>query len=125
MRRLKILWTRKGLTLTEILIVVIIIGMLMTFSGIAFNRMHRLQDDLAKASLKLIFTEEKIYYLEEATYVAADNTSAVNDTLGLEIVDSFYTYSIAASSTSFTASAAKNNGSKTFTINETGTISEE
>lgn len=129
MKNLKIFRSSKGVTLLEIMIVIVIATTIVIGLTIAYYKhINRLRDDLAKASLQLIFTQEKIYFLDEETFIGAADTDAVNGVLGLEIDISTgrsFNYSITASSTAFTAYAVKRDGAKTFIINQTGTIIEQ
>ncbi len=80
---------KKGFTLTEMLIVVIIIGVLATLALTQYGR-HRegVLDKEASANLKLIQSAQRIYKMEFGFYADCGNTSTgeesdINDQLRL------------------------------------------
>ncbi len=96
----------KGVTLIELMIVVIIMGVLASLAIPRFmNTTARAKQSEVRGILKQIYTQERCYYQEFDTYT--DDIP----TLGIEIVkkmgNSWYNYSITinGNGTSFTATA--------------------
>lgn len=111
----------RAFTLVEVIVVTIIIGVMAILAMPGFiNTRERILDNEAKANLKLIQNAEKIYRLENNTYINCANTSTVNTTLKLSLPTSNWNYKVvSASATQFTAKGQRtsNNNCK-WQINE-------
>ena len=74
----------KAMTLIELLIVIIIVGIVVTF---AIPEIHQAKehaiDKEAAANLKLIRAAERLYHIETSTYYASAAILAINDNLKL------------------------------------------
>ena len=107
---------KKGFTLLEIMIVIVIIGILSTL-GISqyIPARERAFGKEAIANLKLIRAAEKIYYMELGTYYGPqNNVTFINTNLKLQLVETNWDYNIeSANATSFTAIADRQ-GSGTY-----------
>jgi len=115
-----------GFTLTELLIVVIIVGIVATLAlPMLVKTMEKAKLGEAASNLNLIRTGEKIYFLEYGTYwpdIADLNIENPNDQ-----TNSYFIYSITAPAptTDFTAKAARKEGrysGKAVYIDKGGTI---
>jgi prepilin-type N-terminal cleavage/methylation domain-containing protein len=105
----------KAFTLTELMIVIVIIGILATMAIVQFSGPK--EDSLekeAKSNLKLIAAAEKIYRMEIGSYVGAANTSDINARLRLMLPNSTnknWEYSVTGvDETHFTANASRTSG---------------
>lgn len=111
---------RKGFTLVEVLIVVIIIGILAAIGIPQFaSSIEKAKGGEARSGLGHVQTAEKIYFIENETY-----TATVGD-LDLTMSSTYWTFSFEATATTFTATATRNSGTRsgqTITLNETGAI---
>lgn len=78
---------RRGYNLIEVIIVVIIIGILVTFAMPQFSKTReRAFDNEAKANLRLMQAAEKIYKMEIGGYYGPSNViAAINTNLKLSI----------------------------------------
>ena len=94
--------TRKGFTLIEVLIVVIILGILATIAIPQFARMTR-KARLAEAwtNLAAIRTGESVYYMEESAY-----TTNIGQLDAGEATSTNFTYSVNVSGSTFNAASA-------------------
>lgn len=88
--------SKKAVTLIEILIVVVIVGILATFAMPAYRRaQERARDNEAQSMLKLIQHAEKVYRLEHpSTYVSCVDTTTCNETLRLNLSADYWDYSV-------------------------------
>lgn len=106
---------KKGFTLIELIIVVVIIGILAAFAMPQFAKTkERALGNEARANLKLIQAAEKIYRMEMNTYYPAladppqSDVNHINDDLKLSLTEANWDYSITGGASTFTASAARN-----------------
>lgn len=122
---------QKGFTITEIMIVVVILGIL---AGIGLPNYYR-SSELAKSNearvnLNSIYMGEKIYFLNNGVYwpaagVTDTNITNIQTNLNIDVQSVYYTLSVTGGGATFTATASRGNaGNKQFTIDQTGTITE-
>jgi general secretion pathway protein G len=107
---------RRGYNLIEIIIVIIIIGILVTFAMPQFSKTReRAFDNEAKANLRLMQAAEKIYRMEIGGYYGPSNVIAsINTNLKLSLpATSKWNYSVAASGD---AAAARAGGGRTWSL---------
>ncbi|MCM8791633.1 MAG: prepilin-type N-terminal cleavage/methylation domain-containing protein [Candidatus Omnitrophica bacterium] len=77
---------KNGFSLLELIVVVIIIGIL---AGLALPLFYRTReralDEEAKANLKLIQAAEKVYVMENGTYLGCSSIDCINENLRLSL----------------------------------------
>ena len=116
---------KKGFTLVELLIVVVILGVLAAVAIPGYSKTVQTQEKKrAVIYLRAIRSAEQTYYAKMGTYAcisSCDNASAIKTALGIEIVDGNYVFSVAATSATFTATAT--GYTKTLSFDVTGTWS--
>ena len=113
---------KKGFTLVEVLIVVIIIGILASIGIPQFAAsIEKAKGGEARAGLGHIQTGEKVYFAENEYYTT--NTAD----LDISLSQKYWTFSISTpSSTTYIATATRSGGTRsgqTITMDQDGTIS--
>ena len=121
---------KKGFTLLELLIVVIVIAILATFAIPQYLKaVERAKEAKGKHNLSLIAQAEKMYRAENDVYLnfgADPGTTALNDYVELLDVDADtdWDYSVAgATASAFTATATRVDGpnaAETIVLNQNG-----
>jgi len=117
--------SRKGFTLVEVLIVVIIIGILASIGIPQFAAsIEKAKGGEARAGLGHIQTGEKVYFAENEFYTS--NILPGGD-LDITLTQKYWTFSVSTpSSTTYTATATRSGGTysgQTLTMDQAGTIS--
>jgi prepilin-type N-terminal cleavage/methylation domain-containing protein len=122
--------TRRGFTLTEMMVVTLIIGVMAAMSVPSFQRaIEQSRANIAVANLRAIWAAERLYWLEYHTYttsVATLQTLGVLDN-GVPTTASAsmggYQYSIAGTDAAMTATATNASGLGAYRVDETGSVS--
>lgn len=118
---------RGGFTMMEVLIAVVIVGVL---AGLAvpnyFKTVEKAKSSEATANLKALHLGQKIYKVDNNSYYGpSNNLDAINTNLNIDLTEENYDLAItAASAAAYTATASRNGGTKVFTIDQTGQITE-
>ena len=114
--------SRKGFTLVEVLIVVIIIGILASIGIPQFGAsIEKAKGGEARAGLGHIQTGEKVYFAENEYY------TTVQGDLDITLTNKYWTFSLSTpTSTTYTATATRSGGTysgQTLTMDQSGAIS--
>jgi prepilin-type N-terminal cleavage/methylation domain-containing protein len=119
---------RRGATLLELVIVMTILGVLLSFGIPSFQfALEQSRAQVASANLEAIWSAQRLYWLENRTYASDVATLQSAGMLDPSLsTQTFFTYEIAsADASSFLASATRTTNQKwngTFTIDQTGTL---
>ena len=118
---------RSGFTLTELMIVVSMIGIMAAVSAPSFRRaLERSRADVACANLRSVWSAERLYWLESQSYTG-DMTILQSDGLldtTFNGASAPYAYTLGTTTTGFQATAIPQQiCSGSFTINESGQVS--
>ncbi|MDP8230912.1 MAG: type II secretion system protein [Candidatus Gorgyraea atricola] len=128
---MKIKWRRIGFTLTELLIVVIIIGVLATLAlPMLVKTLEKAKVGEAISNLNLIRTGQKVYYLEYGQF--SDTVGRLNIENPNSAATSYFDYTVEDSDSSdFTARAQRKSDAPSpystyyYEIGKNGTVSSE
>ncbi|MEK6727607.1 MAG: type II secretion system protein [Candidatus Omnitrophota bacterium] len=100
---------KKGFTILELLVVVLIIGVLAALAFPNFGKAKESTlDKEAQINLRLISAAEKIYHMENNIYFTSADRIAINDNLKLSLPAQNWNYKIVTGS-GFTAKAQRAN----------------
>lgn len=92
------MWIRKkGFTLIEVVVVVIIIAILTTISFAIYTKaIERARDEEAKTALRLIYAAQKIYFMKHNEYFCSSfvcqKINDINAALNLRLNNTYWDY---------------------------------
>jgi len=127
-----------GFTLTELMVVVAIIGVLAAFAVPSYRRaIEQSRVDIAGTNLRAIWAAQRLYWLENQTYttdlsllknmgVLDQTLLTANSTDSSQYWNHYFYYEVSAGTESFTAYAKVStytNSASTLVIDQSGTIS--
>jgi Tfp pilus assembly protein PilE len=119
----------RGISLLELTIVTVIIGILVTMSLPSFQRgLEQSRADLAAANLRSIWSAQRMYWIDNRTYAVDLDTLASAGLLDSAVsAQSNYELEItSADATTFAATATRSSNARwngTFTIDQSGVVS--
>jgi prepilin-type N-terminal cleavage/methylation domain-containing protein len=118
---------RSGFTLTELMIVVTMIGVMVAASAPSFRRaLERSRADVACANLRSVWSAQRLYWLESQCYtgdITLLQSTGLLDS-GLNAPNSPYLYTLSLTTTGFQATAIPQQiCSGRFMIDESGQVS--
>jgi prepilin-type N-terminal cleavage/methylation domain-containing protein len=129
------LHSRRGFTLTELMVVMVMIGIMVAMSVPSYQRaIEQSRADIAAANLRAIWAAERLFWLENGKFTPkpepATPDTALQSLHDLGLIDGEivagtggYTYAITSgSAASFTATATRAGTSGNFTISELGVV---
>ena len=127
-RRSSVARTRRAVSLLEVMMVMAIISVLFALAAPSFRRgLEQSHADIAGANLRTIWAAQRLYWLENHAFC-----DSLSELQSLDLIDPTvvaasepYTYSLAATETTFTAQATRSGSevwSGSFAIDETGAI---
>lgn len=113
---------KKGLTLLELLITIIILGVLVSIAVPNYTRMvEKAKADQAATYLRAIRTGEKIYYSNNASYTACANAADINLRLNAEVTEESYIFTVTSdTANTFLATAQRRADNTTVTLDQDG-----
>ena len=87
---------REGFSLVELIVIVVVLGVLISFAVPTYVGVKRkIQDQGALSNLKLLQAAEKNYRIEARQYISCADTTACNAALRLDIpVGGYWQYSV-------------------------------
>jgi prepilin-type N-terminal cleavage/methylation domain-containing protein len=119
--------SRRGFTLTELMVVMAIVGVLVSMSAPSFERaIEQSRANIAVANLRSIWAAERLYWLEYHTYTPSIATlqslGVLDNAIPNDGVSALggYQYDLSASSGTMTATAARYGASGAFSIDQAG-----
>jgi len=122
--------SRRGWSLIEVMVVLIVMGILISMSAPSFRlAMEQTRADIAGANLRAMWAAQRLYWLENHTY-----STDLNELTTLGLIDpsvasstTVYVYAVqSADATTFTATATRTGSavwSGNFLIDQTGVLS--
>ena len=127
------LLNQRAITLMEVMIAVIVMAVLAGLAIPSYRQtVERARASEATTNLNIILMGEKLYNTDNSTFVGGLSCSstgspttctAINNALNTDITAEFYNLNIGgASKVGFTATATRVGGTKSYTINQTGTV---
>jgi prepilin-type N-terminal cleavage/methylation domain-containing protein len=121
---------RGGWSLTEVMVVLTMIGVLLAISAPSFHRsVEQSRADVAAANLRAIWSAQRVYWLEYRTYAASLSVLESLDLVDPAVVSATTTYVYAiqsADDSTFSASATRTGSARwsgAFTVDHSGVIS--
>ena len=89
---------RRGFTLIEMMVTIVIIGILASLAFVSYlDRKKKVQYNSAFSQIQAIAAAEKNYYLSQGVYTATTGTSDTNADLGIKLSDDYFkTYKVNA-----------------------------
>jgi prepilin-type N-terminal cleavage/methylation domain-containing protein len=124
---------RRGMTLMEVMIAVIVMAVVAALAIPSYRQtVEKARSSEATTNLNIILMGEKLYKIDNGTFAAAmactstgvpTTCTAINTALNTDITAEFYNLNVGAGTkVAFSATATRRGGTKTFTIDQTGTI---
>ncbi len=111
---------RRGFTLTEIIVTIAIVAVIAVVALPNFTKARqRASARQAADYLRTIATAEKLYYAKWKSFIGLPNAATIQGLTGAEVSSRDFNFAVAATPTSFTATATRIGGSGgTITLNQ-------